>query len=221
MSYNKDLHSKVSYNQELSNTAWDQIAIFISNFFSHTSCCFIRNYNLCTIFRCFFAMVLVFFVYMFFCFATNNCMFYYLLKSGKVTDFHISKRNQRIKPLLFIVFNTVVGIFLFNLVGGPKYLMVLAVCCLLTIVVMFFVTLIWKISGHCTAAGGLAVVAVSLLNESALPFTILIPIIAWSRVRLERHTVSQTTFWFLAWSISVWFYSLFYQLTLRLFRKAI
>ena len=34
MSINKDYHTEVSYGEEISNTIWDQIANFFSNFFS-------------------------------------------------------------------------------------------------------------------------------------------------------------------------------------------
>jgi membrane-associated phospholipid phosphatase len=54
------------------------------------------------------------------------------------------------------------------------------------------ITLQWKISLHCTAATILSELAFALLGPSAIPFTMSIPLIAWSRVYLDRHTVSQT-----------------------------
>ena len=104
----------------------------------------------------------------------------------------MNKRNERLKPLFVITFNTLFGMSVIYLLNGPMLLIILSLCCLLSIIVMFFVTLFWKISGHSVAAGGLCVLMLSLLSESAIPFTIIIPIIAWSRFKLSRHTVSQT-----------------------------
>jgi len=117
---------------------------------------------------------------------------YSLLKKGLIKDFHMNIRNERIKPLLVILFNTLLGVGIFYVLGSPKYFIVLALCCLISILLMFFVTLSWKISGHGVAAGGLCVILISSMSEAAIPFTIIVPIIAWSRVILSRHTTMQT-----------------------------
>lgn len=120
---------------------------------------------------------------------------YILMQRGIITDFHIKVREQRIKPMLLILANTVFGILAYYRLGGPKYLVVLAVCCLLLVSIMFFFTFFSKISGHCAAAGGLLTVLMSIMefNESAVvPIALMVPLIAWSRVRLGRHSVAQT-----------------------------
>lgn len=120
---------------------------------------------------------------------------YILMQRGIITDFHIKVREQRIKPMLLILANTVFGILAYYRLGGPKYLVVLAVCCLLLVSTMFFFTFFSKISGHCAAAGGLLTVLMSIMefNESAvIPIALMVPLIAWSRVRLGRHSVAQT-----------------------------
>jgi membrane-associated phospholipid phosphatase len=120
---------------------------------------------------------------------------YILMQRGIITDFHIKVREQRIKPMLLILANTVFGILAYYRLGGPKYLVVLAVCCLLLVSIMFFFTFFSKISGHCAAAGGLLTVLMSIMefNESAvIPIALMVPLIAWSRVRLGRHSVAQT-----------------------------
>jgi membrane-associated phospholipid phosphatase len=58
-------------------------------------------------------------------------------------------------------------------------------------VAMFTITLWWKISLHAAAAAGAATMAWALLG-TGLPFLLTVPLIAWSRIRLRRHTLAQT-----------------------------
>lgn len=123
-----------------------------------------------------------------------------LMQRGIVTDFHIKVRKQRLKPLLLILTNTLFGIVAYYRLGGPKYLIVLAICCLFLVSIMFLMTFYSKVSGHCAAAGGLLTVMLSMFNLNELliiPFALMVPLVAWSRVRLERHSVAQTLSGFL------------------------
>ena len=63
---------------------------------------------------------------------------------------------------------------------------------LIQILLVFLITLKWKISGHCTSAAGLSFLAIALYGEAVIPLTLIIPVIAWSRIRLGRHTLYQT-----------------------------
>lgn len=191
MSIDKDLSSKVNFSNELTQSFWNQVAVYISTIFSPPlvviygviiSAPFLK---VTSPWLWSFLFVLLFVI-------PPTLFVYNLLRKGLIQDFHMNNRKERLKPLFVILFNTLLGISVFYLLGGPKFLIILSVCCLLSIILMFFVTLFWKISAHSVAAGGLCVLMASLLSESAIPFTILIPIIAWSRVKLSRHTVSQT-----------------------------
>jgi len=190
MSINKNLSSKVEYSNEITQTFWDQVASYISTIFSPPlvvvygviiSAPFL---NVSSPWLWSFLFILVFVL-------PPTLFVYNLLRKGLIEDFHMNIRKERLKPLFVILFNTLLGISVFYLLSGPKFLIILSICCLFSIILMFFVTLFWKISGHSVAAGGLCVLMLSLLSESAIPFTILIPIIAWSRFKLSRHTVSQ------------------------------
>jgi len=120
---------------------------------------------------------------------------YLLMKRGIVTDFHIKIREQRLKPMMLILANTIFGIIAYYRLGGPKYLIVLSVCCLVLVALMFLFTFFSKVSGHCAAAGGLVTVFLSLFEFNGslvIPIALMIPLIAWSRVRLGRHSITQT-----------------------------
>jgi 5'-nucleotidase len=62
--------------------------------------------------------------------------------------------------------------------------------CLQTTLI-FAITTVWKISVHSAAAAATATLAWWLIG-TPLPLLVGVPIIAWSRVRLQRHSVAQT-----------------------------
>ncbi len=75
--------------------------------------------------------------------------------------------------------------------AAPAGMTTVAATLWLQVVVILFVTLRWKISVHTAAAAGGATLIWTLLG-TALPFLLVVPLIAWSRVRLRHHTLPQT-----------------------------
>ena len=116
----------------------------------------------------------------------------YLVRKGTVTDFHLNVREERTQPFLLMTINTAVVFLVMLLAGAPKLILIVVAAGALQLFCMLLITLRWKISGHCTAATGLAVLALALFGENLLPLTLLIPVIAWSRIRLNRHSLAQT-----------------------------
>jgi membrane-associated phospholipid phosphatase len=88
--------------------------------------------------------------------------------------------------------NTAVVFLVMLLLGAPKLILIVIATAVLQLFFMLLITLRWKISGHCTAVAGLVVLALALFGENLLPSTLLIPLVAWSRIRLKRHTPAQT-----------------------------
>lgn len=116
----------------------------------------------------------------------------YLVRKGIVTDFHLNVRKERTKPFLIMTANTAVVFLVMLLLGAPKLILIVIATAVLQLFFMLLITLRWKISGHCTAVAGLVVLALALFGENLLPSTLLIPLVAWSRIRLKRHTLVQT-----------------------------
>jgi membrane-associated phospholipid phosphatase len=116
----------------------------------------------------------------------------YLVRKGIVTDFHLNVRKERTKPFLIMTANTAVVFLVMLLLGAPKLILIVIATAILQLFFMLLITLRWKISGHCTAVAGLVVLALALFGENLLPSTLLIPLVAWSRIRLKRHTPAQT-----------------------------
>jgi membrane-associated phospholipid phosphatase len=110
---------------------------------------------------------------------------------GQLSDLDIQLRKQRARPLLLSIACSGLAWLIMALSAAPVELAILAGALWLQMVVVMGITLRWKISMHSTAAAGAATVIWSLVG-TPLPLLIGVPLIAWSRVRLHRHTLSQT-----------------------------
>jgi len=130
-------------------------------------------------------------VYVFIAVLTPLLYLVWLVRRGKVADIDAQRREQRIHPLLVTVACLGAAWLLLALGAAPSALTVLAASLWLQIMAILAITLRWKISVHASAAAGAAMVAWALLGT---PWLLLIgaPLVAWSRVRLRRHTPLQT-----------------------------
>jgi len=116
----------------------------------------------------------------------------WLVQVGKVVDFHLPTRAQRIRPLILSFVTALVTWLVMFQVEAPRLLQMLSTVNLVQMGLFLIITLRWKISLHCTAATILAELAFALFGTGAVLLTMSVPLIAWSRVHLERHTVAQT-----------------------------
>jgi hypothetical protein len=111
------------------------------------------------------------------------------VKSGKVTDLHVSRRSQRLVPLL-------VGLMA---LGGmlAELLLLSASRPLVAVIVSFaLATLIthvakYKISLHIDSAAGAVTVCWRLSSPVFLALSPLVVLIAWARWKLEAHSPLQ------------------------------
>jgi hypothetical protein len=116
----------------------------------------------------------------------------WLVQAGKVADFHLPNREQRIRPLLLSLSAALVTWLVFDRMQAPRLLQMLASVNGVQTALFLVITLRWKISLHCTAATILSELAFVLFGAGAVPLTMSIPLVAWSRVHLQRHTIGQT-----------------------------
>ncbi|MGI6367998.1 MAG: DMT family transporter [Anaerolineae bacterium] len=121
-------------------------------------------------------------------------VFTYALRNGTISDWHISDRKQRLKPLLVaagLLFGSLPAVLLY-LFEGPSVLFTAAVAALGLIVVNLIITAFWKISQHVSAT---ALVTTLVAANLGLPLALgllLIPLVAWARIRVAAHTPLQT-----------------------------
>ena len=116
----------------------------------------------------------------------------WLVHRGEVSDFHLNIREERTQPLLIILANTALVSLAMYLAGSPRLMLIATAAAITQLLIVLVITLRWKISGHCTAASGLSVLAVALYGESLLALLLIVPVIAWARIRLGSHTLTQT-----------------------------
>jgi membrane-associated phospholipid phosphatase len=130
-------------------------------------------------------------VYVFLAIVTPILYLFWLLSHGWVSDLDVQLREERTRPLIFSIACAGVAWLVLALGGAPLEMVVVAGGLWLQMAVIFGITLWWKISVHSAAAAGVATLIWSLIGAT-LPLLAGVVIIAWSRVRLRRHTVAQT-----------------------------
>jgi len=114
------------------------------------------------------------------------------LHRKEINDFHMYVREQRIRPMLFTLACAITALLSIWIGGAPKTLLVFGAMGVIQVGFLLLVTLRWKISGHGAAIGSLAVFLWSLYGAAAAPALLAIPLVAWARVRIQRHTIAQT-----------------------------
>ena len=60
------------------------------------------------------------------------------------------------------------------------------------IFLLFAITLVWQVSVHTATTAGLVTFACLAFGPIAACWTLLIPLVAWARIYLRRHTLAQT-----------------------------
>ena len=113
------------------------------------------------------------------------------LRRGAITDFHLRIREERFKPMLVLLGCLTAAIAVMTAGSAPAALTLTAVWGIFLSLFLLLVTLVWKISGHSTAATAFAIFIHSLLGSAVLPVFLLIPLVGWARLRIKRHTPTQ------------------------------
>lgn len=115
---------------------------------------------------------------------------FWLVRRGEVTDLDVQLREQRMKPLVFTLLSAGMGCLILCFGGAAQELIILTGSLWVQTVVLFSITTWWKISIHTTVAANAAMLLWYILG-TPLFLAVGVPIVAWSRVRLGRHTVNQ------------------------------
>jgi membrane-associated phospholipid phosphatase len=115
----------------------------------------------------------------------------WLVKRGDITDIDVQLRKQRFQPLLVTMTCTGLAWLVLALGVAPTTMTIVAGALWFQVVAIFAITLRWKVSVHTATAAGATTMVWALLG-TPLPLMLAVPLIAWSRVRLRRHTLPQT-----------------------------
>jgi hypothetical protein len=116
----------------------------------------------------------------------------YGVQKNLFTDIDVSKREQR--PLLFfvsILFGILylVGLFLFH---GPLILFIITFGIILGIVIASIINMKIKASMHVATISALILTVAIIYGGHFLLLLFLIPLVAWARVTIKRHTLQET-----------------------------
>ena len=115
------------------------------------------------------------------------------LRRGGISDWDISDRRQRLRP-------SVIGVALAGALvplgaiiafSGPVELLAIYTTGLVLVALSLAITSVWKISQHALSIGAATTILCAFLGALAAPFLLLIPLTAWSRVRLGAHSPRQ------------------------------
>ena len=115
-----------------------------------------------------------------------------LFRRGQLSDFRLTVREQRAKPLIFSLVSALVGIGILYFLDVPREIVWLCIACVINGVVLTLITQVWKISFHSGVAAGCMTGLATLISGQFVCLFILLPFIAWARVHRKRHTYLQT-----------------------------
>ena len=115
-----------------------------------------------------------------------------LFRLGQLSDFRLTVREQRAKPLIFALVSALVGSGILHLLDVPREIVWLCIACVINGVVLTLITQVWKISFHSGVAAGCMTGLATLISSQFVYLFILLPFIAWARVHRKRHTYLQT-----------------------------
>ena len=117
-------------------------------------------------------------------------------RTGRISDLHVSNREERKWPIIFGIFYTIAGLATFYLLSGPLILQ----ACMLSGLVLGLITLVvtsfWKISLHLMGNASLAVIIyfgfnLRPLSLASLALLLLLAAVGFSRFITKAHTTAQ------------------------------
>lgn len=116
----------------------------------------------------------------------------WLIRSGRVTDFHLPDRRDRTMPFILSLAGAAGAIGLLTYFQAPTVFLAPLLTALAQTLLLFLITLAWQISIHTATTAGLVTFAILAMGSGASVLALLVPLVAWARVYLGRHTVAQT-----------------------------
>lgn len=119
-------------------------------------------------------------------------LIYGLKKTGKVSDYNITFREQRFLPLLVLAGVNFLGYELMKQLGSPRFLSGILFFNAVNTVFILLVTLQWKISIHLFSLTSSIALAFLQFGAPALLLLFAVPFLMWSRMFLKAHNFMQT-----------------------------
>jgi len=123
-----------------------------------------------------------------------------MLRKGDVSNVFISKREERTMPYLFSFLAYVFwALFMWRTLQFPTFLVAMGIGAAVSIFIIVFINLKWKISAHLAGMGGLTGAVFGVCYRMAVnPLWLLVTlllisaVVAIARIELKAHTPAQT-----------------------------
>ena len=114
------------------------------------------------------------------------------IRAGRITDFHMSNRRERVAPFAVSLVCGLSAWILLVVMGAPRDFVAPVLALLLQTLLLFLITLVWQVSVHTAVTASLVTFTCLVVGPPAMLLIGLIPLVAWARLYLGRHTVAQT-----------------------------
>jgi hypothetical protein len=113
------------------------------------------------------------------------------VRAGRYSDHHVSRREQRLLPLLFGIGCVVIVFLVLLSLHASSFLMATLTAAIVTLCVATVITVKWKISFHLMSIAGTATIFTLLFGSIATLLYPLVFFVAWARWRVRAHSIAQ------------------------------
>jgi putative transposase len=121
------------------------------------------------------------------------CIFtLYGVKTKLFSNFDITERSERKALYLFVTIVSFIYLFILFFLNGPKALMVLGVGILIGSIIFEFINIKLKASVHVGIVSAFLCSIALLYGGVFFIFPLFIPVVAWSRIHMKKHTLQET-----------------------------
>lgn len=117
----------------------------------------------------------------------------YEKRSGKIRDWFMTNRLERRDVQLAWFFGSLLFLIAANFLDAPRLLVALSVTMLILSLLITLATLFWKVSVHMVGVSLFVLLLLLVYSASFLWVAVLIPLVAWARVKISAHTLTQVT----------------------------
>ena len=113
------------------------------------------------------------------------------VRRHRLTDHHVSVRQQRPLPLVVAICSIAVGLTLMVLFGAPRPMIALITAMSVGLIVSLTITVFWKISVHTAVLAGAVVIVALVFGLGFFWLAPLVGLLGWARLERGDHTVPQ------------------------------
>jgi membrane-associated phospholipid phosphatase len=118
----------------------------------------------------------------------------WLVRAGTLEDIYMPRRETRIRPLMVSMVWLLVCLWMIRAWAAPPMVEAIVIVTLILTGILSVVTFFWKISFHGASISAAAIATVMMGGAYALPVMLLVPLVGWARIRLQRHTPRQVIY---------------------------